>query len=65
MPFIPFLLANIFGHLGGSFSLALIGAGVDTRDPWFWILSILTFFGFPLLWYLYGHASKESVDDKQ
>ncbi len=32
MPFRHFLFANLFGQLGGSFSLAYIGSGVDTRD---------------------------------
>ncbi|MEJ7623811.1 MAG: VTT domain-containing protein [Pyrinomonadaceae bacterium] len=64
MPFIPFLLANLFGHLGGSFSLALIGAGIDTHDPWFWILTILTFLGFPLLWYLHSRVLKKDAHDR-
>lgn len=52
MRFRMFLLANAFGHVGGSLGLAYIGAGIDTRDPLFWILFIVTLLGFPLLWYL-------------
>lgn len=30
------------GHLGGSFALAYLGAGIETKDPYFWFLTILT-----------------------
>lgn len=52
MKFRIFLLANMFGHVGGSFGLAYIGSGIDTRDPLFWILFVITLVGFPLVWYL-------------
>lgn len=52
MKFRMFLLANIFGHVGGSLGLAYIGSGIDTRDPIFWILFVVTLVGFPLVWYL-------------
>jgi len=52
MRFRLFLLANIFGHVGGSASLAYMGAGIDTRDPIFWILFLGTLAGFPILWWL-------------
>ena len=47
----PFLVANALGHLGGSLSLAYLGAGVDTNDPLFWALLISTLAGFPILWW--------------
>jgi len=46
----PFILANIFGHLGGAFSLAYLGSGVNTKDVLFWILTISTLAGFPIIW---------------
>lgn len=52
MKFRMFLLANLFGHVGGSLGLAYIGSGIDTRDPLFWVLFITTLVGFPLIWYL-------------
>lgn len=52
MKFRLFLLANMFGHVGGSFGLAYIGSGIDTRDPVFWVLFVVTLLGFPLVWYL-------------
>jgi uncharacterized membrane protein YdjX (TVP38/TMEM64 family) len=52
MKFRLFFLANLFGHLGGSFSLALIGDGINTKDPWFWILTLVTLVGFPIIWLL-------------
>ncbi|MDR3245150.1 MAG: VTT domain-containing protein [Prevotellaceae bacterium] len=45
-----FFWANICGQLGGSFSLALLGNGIDTKDPWFWILTIVTLVAFPAMW---------------
>jgi uncharacterized membrane protein YdjX (TVP38/TMEM64 family) len=30
-----FILANLFGHVGGAVSLAYIGSGVDTSDLYF------------------------------
>lgn len=52
MGFWPFLMANLFGHLGGAFSLAYIGSGIDANDPYFWFLFGVTLAGFPLIWYL-------------
>ncbi len=46
----PFILANIFGHLGGAFSLAYVGSGVSTKDPLFWVLTISTLIAFPIIW---------------
>lgn len=54
-----FILANIFGQLGGAFSLALIGSGIETRDPWFWILTIATLAGFPIIWALLKIVQKK------
>ena len=53
MRWLPFLLANLFGHVGGAFSLSLIGSGINTRDKWFWILSGATFAGFLAIWIVF------------
>ena len=50
LPRRSFLLANLFGHLGGAFSLAYLGSGVDTKDVLFWVLTGLTLVGFPAIW---------------
>ena len=60
MRFRMFLLANLFGHVGGSMSLAYLGSGIDTRAPLFWILFLSTLGGFPLLWYLAHRARANS-----
>lgn len=52
MRFRWFLLANILGQVGGSLSLAYLGAGIDTKDPVFWVLTLSTLAGFPVLWWL-------------
>jgi len=52
MKFRMFLFANLFGHIGGSLGLAYAGSGMNTKDPLFWILSIVTLVGFPVLWWL-------------
>ncbi len=52
MPFHHFLLANIFGQIGGSLGLAYMGAGIDTKDPVFQVFIAATLIGFPLLWFL-------------
>jgi len=59
MPNRHFILANIFGHLGGSFSLAYIGSGINTRDIWFWFLFIITLAGFPIIWALLRLSKKK------
>lgn len=46
----PFFLANLFGHLGGAFSLAYLGSGINTKDILFWILTLSTLAGFPIIW---------------
>lgn len=55
-----FLFANLFGHLGGAFSLAYMGSGVSTKDPLFWILTILTLAGFPIIWAILRIHSKRT-----
>ena len=56
-----FLLANIFGHVGGALSLAYIGSGLDTKDPYFWLLFIGTLLGFPIIWYLMRSKFKTDI----
>lgn len=58
MPKRLFVLANIFGHLGGSFSLAYIGSGINTKDTLFWFLTLITLAGFPIIWILFRISSK-------
>lgn len=57
MPFRSFLVANLFGQLGGSLGLAYIGSGINTKDAVFWVLLIMVVSGYPLLWFL-GRRSK-------
>ena len=52
MRFRLFLIANLFGHLGGSISLAYLGSGINTHGPLFWIILLSTLAGFPVIWYL-------------
>jgi uncharacterized membrane protein YdjX (TVP38/TMEM64 family) len=52
MRFRSFFLANLFGQIGGSMGMAYLGAGINTKDPLFWILMGVTIAGFPLLWYM-------------
>ena len=54
----PFFLANLFGQAGGSLSLAYLGSGVSTNDPLFWILSISTLLGFPIIFFLINKNKK-------
>jgi len=66
MRFRSFLLANLFGHLGGAFSLAYIGSGINTKDPLFWILTLSTLAGFPIIWFLWRlHAKRISMLEEQ
>lgn len=37
-PFKLYLPIILLGHLGGSFGLSYIGAGMDGKDPFFWII---------------------------
>lgn len=58
----PFVLANIFGHLGGAFSLAYLGSGVSTKDPLFWVLTISTLVAFPIIWIVHRiHAKRQNT----
>jgi uncharacterized membrane protein YdjX (TVP38/TMEM64 family) len=52
MKFRMFFFANVFGHVGGSLGLAYLGSGIDTKDTLFWVLSVVTLAGFPILWWL-------------
>lgn len=66
MRFGLFLLANVFGHVGGAVSLAYLGAGINTKDPVFWILFVGTLAGFPVLWWLSrrtGNPTASSAED--
>lgn len=64
MKFRMFFLANIFGHVGGSLGLAYIGSGINTKDPLFWILTVVTFTGFPLLWWLMRKRNTSLLSDE-
>ena len=57
MRFVPFLIANVLGHIGGSWSLAYFGAGVETYDPFFWALQGISVVGFPILWWAWRRGA--------
>ncbi len=61
MQFRWFLLANLFGHVGGALSLAYLGNGINTKDPIFWVLTIVTLAGFPALWLLHKQKTKQTT----
>jgi uncharacterized membrane protein YdjX (TVP38/TMEM64 family) len=52
MRFRNFFIANVLGQMGGALSLAYLGSGASTKDPLFWIMTILTLAGFPIIWWL-------------
>jgi uncharacterized membrane protein YdjX (TVP38/TMEM64 family) len=60
-----FLPITLLGHLGGSFALAYAGAGIDTKDPYFWILTTITFICFGLLLATLLRLRKKSNDVKE
>jgi uncharacterized membrane protein YdjX (TVP38/TMEM64 family) len=60
MGFVPFLLANIFGHVGGSWSLAYVGAGVESYDWFFWLIVVCTMFGFGLVFWRWHKGGQKS-----
>lgn len=62
MPFRSFLIANIFGQLGGSLGLAYIGSGINTKDVVFWVLLIMVIAGYPLLWFMGRRIKPRSCD---
>ena len=41
-PLGAFALITFFGHLGGSFALAYVGAAVKFESAYFWILTSIT-----------------------
>ena len=59
MEFRWFLLANLFGQVGGSVSLAYMGSGIDTNDATFWVLTVATVLGFPLLWVVHRLKTRQ------
>lgn len=61
MKFKPFLLANLFGQVGGSIGLAYAGSGIDVKDPLFWVLVLSTLVGFPLIYLLTWKNKKASA----
>ncbi|MDP2651258.1 MAG: TVP38/TMEM64 family protein, partial [bacterium] len=61
MKFRMFFIANLFGHIGGSLGLAYLGSGINTKDPLFWILTVVTLIGFPLLYWRLK-KNKKAVD---
>lgn len=62
MKFRVFLFANVFGHIGGSVSLAYIGNGLDTKDPILWALMLISLVGFFVLWWLLWSKRKENAE---
>lgn len=65
MRFRWFLIANLFGHVGGSLSLAYLGSGLNTKDPLFWVLTVSTLLGFPVLWILLRRQPKKTATSAQ
>jgi len=55
-----FLIAVFFGHIGGSWSLAYVGAGITTYDYFFYFLIGLTIIGFVVIVYMFDHK----IDNK-
>lgn len=53
-----YLPAVIFGHIGGSWTLSYVGAGVKAYDPFFWALVGFTIIGFVLIALLMRRDSK-------
>jgi uncharacterized membrane protein YdjX (TVP38/TMEM64 family) len=60
-----FILANLLGHLGGAFSLAYLGSGVSTQDPLFWVLTLSTLAGFPVIWGALRMQAKRQQKNRQ
>lgn len=56
-----FAAAAVLGHIGGSWSLSYVGAGVKTYDPFFWVLVGLTVAGFPLVAWLIARKRVNNV----
>ncbi len=65
MRFNWFLIANLLGHVGGSLSLSYMGSGIDTKDPYFWVLFISTLAGFPILFYLARRKPVATTNEKK
>lgn len=59
-----YLFVLLTGHLGGSFALAYMGAGVNSKDIWFWILTALTLFFTAALIYYVKRLGKITSDEK-
>ncbi len=62
MPFKRFFLANFFGQIGGSLGLAYLGAGINTRDPLFWIIFAVTLVCFAAFFFLWRENKKAGVE---
>jgi uncharacterized membrane protein YdjX (TVP38/TMEM64 family) len=56
-----FIIITLLGHLGGSFALAYAGAGINTRDVYFWVLLAVTFALFGLLIVFLLRLRKQSL----
>ena len=63
MHFSRFMIVNLLGHVGGSWSLAYVGAGVDKYDWFFWSLVGLTIVGFLSIAWLTLRQGKRDASD--
>ncbi|MEX1014343.1 MAG: VTT domain-containing protein [Candidatus Paceibacterota bacterium] len=58
-----YLLVLAFGHIGGSLGLSYIGAGIETRDWFFWLWTIITIVFAILLVYYVVKFRKQSANE--
>lgn len=64
MSFRTFLLANIFGHIGGSMALAYVGSGIDIKSPLFYSILILTLIAYFMFFILLRNKRRREKDEK-
>ncbi len=62
-PFKYFLPVTLLGHLGGSFALAYAGAGIDSKDPYFWFIMAVTLTFFVVMIYASWKLRRHSVEE--
>lgn len=55
-----FLLANIFGHIGGSVFLAYAGSGINVRSPFFYLFLVLTVISYFIFFLVLRKKSKKT-----
>ena len=58
-----YFIVLFLGHLGGSFALAYAGAGIDAKDYYFWLLTVLTISLTVLLAYFVRRLGKATREE--